>query len=102
MDTNTGESPGYQSQSLWPRNSPSEEVRGHWVPTGAELMERWTDGWIKFFKTKKTYFTYKYSLHIFLNLYSGDIFLIQSGIVFQITGPLHLKANLRRIVRACI
>src|SRR6218665_1565319 len=27
--------------SLWPRNSPSEEVRGHWDPRGAEPMERW-------------------------------------------------------------
>ena len=45
MDTNTGESPGYQSQPLYPRNSPSEEVRGHWAPMGAEPMEQWMDGW---------------------------------------------------------
>src|SRR6218665_1730662 len=45
MATNTGDSPGYQSQSLEPRNSPSEEVRGHWAPTGAEPMERWMHGW---------------------------------------------------------
>ena len=36
MDTNTGES----------RNSPSEEVRGHWAPTGTEPMEQWMDGWM--------------------------------------------------------
>jgi len=29
MDSNTGGSPGYQSQSQLPGNSPSEEVRGH-------------------------------------------------------------------------
>jgi len=23
---------------------PSEEVKGHWMPTGAEPMERWMDG----------------------------------------------------------
>jgi len=34
MDTNTGSSPGYQSQSQQPENSPSEEVMGHWTPTG--------------------------------------------------------------------
>src|SRR6218665_795997 len=27
IDINTGGSPGYQRQSLWPGNSPSEEVR---------------------------------------------------------------------------
>ena len=27
-------SPGYLSQSQYPGNSPSEEVRGHWKPTG--------------------------------------------------------------------
>ena len=26
-------------------NSPSEEVRGQWTPTGAEPMEQWMDGW---------------------------------------------------------
>ena len=30
MDTNTGSGPGYQSQSQYPGNSPSGEVRGHW------------------------------------------------------------------------
>ena len=45
MDTNTGESPRYQSQSVETRNSHSEEVRGHWAPTGAEPMERLMDGW---------------------------------------------------------
>ncbi len=44
MDTNTGGSPGYQSQSQQPGNSPSEEVRGHWTPTGAEPMDQWMDG----------------------------------------------------------
>jgi len=34
MDTNTGGSPGYLSQSQWPGNSPSEEVIGKWTPTG--------------------------------------------------------------------
>jgi len=43
MDTNTGKSPGYQSQSQLPGNLPSEEVRGHWTPTGAETMEQWMD-----------------------------------------------------------
>ena len=45
MDTNTGQSPGYKAQSLWPRNSPNEEVRGYGAPTGAEPMEQWMDGW---------------------------------------------------------
>jgi len=40
MDTNTGESPGHQTQSQLPRNSLSEEVKGHWTPKGAEPMER--------------------------------------------------------------
>ena len=35
MDTNTGESPGHQSQSQL-GNSPSEEEMGHWTPTGIE------------------------------------------------------------------
>src|SRR6218665_3315464 len=26
-------------------NSPSEEVRGHWTPTGAEPMEQWMGEW---------------------------------------------------------
>jgi len=34
MDTNMGESTGYQSQSQLPGNSPSEEVRGHWTSDG--------------------------------------------------------------------
>ena len=28
-----------------PRNSPIEEVRGHWAPMGAEPMGQWMDGW---------------------------------------------------------
>ena len=36
MDTNTGESPGHQSQSQQLGNSPSEEEMGHWTPTGVE------------------------------------------------------------------
>jgi len=36
MDTNTGESPGHQSQSQKLGNSPSEEEMGHWTPTGVE------------------------------------------------------------------
>ena len=44
MDTNTGGSPGYQSQSQEPRNSPSEEVRGHWTSTGTEPMHGSMDG----------------------------------------------------------
>ena len=36
MDTNTGESPGHQSQSLQLENSPSEEEMVHWIPTGVE------------------------------------------------------------------
>ena len=36
MDTNTGESPGHQSQSQQLENSPSEEEMGHWTPTGVE------------------------------------------------------------------
>ena len=36
MDTNTGESPGHQSQSQQLGNSPSEEEMGHWTPTGIE------------------------------------------------------------------
>ena len=36
MDTNTGESPGCQSQSQQLGNSPSEEEMGHWTPTGIE------------------------------------------------------------------
>ena len=36
MDTNTGESPGHQSQSQQLGNSPSDEEMGHWTPTGAE------------------------------------------------------------------
>ena len=27
-----------------PGNSPSEEVKGHWTPMGAEPMEQWMDG----------------------------------------------------------
>ena len=46
MDTNTGESPGHQSQSKYLGNSPSEEEMGHWTPTGAESMVRWMDGWM--------------------------------------------------------
>src|SRR6218665_1002730 len=38
MDTNTGESPGHQSQSQQLRNSPSEEEMGHWTPTGIKPM----------------------------------------------------------------
>ena len=36
MDTNTGESPGHQSQSQQLGNSPREEEMGHWTPTGVE------------------------------------------------------------------
>ena len=36
MDTNTGESPGHQSQSQKLGNSPSEEEMGHWALTGVE------------------------------------------------------------------
>ena len=36
MDTNTGESPGHQSQSHYLENSPSEEEMGYWTPTGVE------------------------------------------------------------------
>ena len=36
MDTNTGESPGHQSQSQQLGNSPSEKEMGHWTPTGIE------------------------------------------------------------------
>src|SRR6218665_2643714 len=36
MDTNTGESPGHQSQSQQLGNSPSEEEMRHWTPTGIE------------------------------------------------------------------
>src|SRR6218665_641977 len=36
MDTNTGESPGHQSQSQKLGNSPSEEEMGHWTLTGVE------------------------------------------------------------------
>ena len=36
MDTNTGESPGHQSQSQQLGNSPSEEEMGHWTLTGIE------------------------------------------------------------------
>ena len=36
MDTNTGESPGHQSQSQQLGNSPSEEEMGHWTPMGVE------------------------------------------------------------------
>ena len=28
------------------RPSPSEEVRGHWTPTGTEPMDQWMDGFI--------------------------------------------------------
>ena len=38
MDTNTGESPGHQSQSQQLGNSPSEEEMVHWTPTGIEPM----------------------------------------------------------------
>jgi len=34
MDTNTCGSPGHLSQSQQPGNSPSEEVRTKWTPTG--------------------------------------------------------------------
>jgi len=34
MDTYTGGSPVYLSQSQLPGNSPSEEVIGHWTPMG--------------------------------------------------------------------
>ena len=36
MDTNTGESPGHQSQSQQLGNLSSEEEMGHWTPTGVE------------------------------------------------------------------
>src|SRR6218665_3821884 len=36
MDTNTGESPGHQSQSQKLGNSSSEEEMGHWTLTGVE------------------------------------------------------------------
>ena len=36
MDTNTGESPGHQSQSQQLGNSPIEEEMGHQTPTGVE------------------------------------------------------------------
>src|SRR6218665_3401956 len=36
MDTNTGESPGHQSQSQYLENSPSVEEMRHWTPTGVE------------------------------------------------------------------
>ena len=36
MDTNTGESPGHQSQSQQLENSSSEVEMGHWTPTGVE------------------------------------------------------------------
>ena len=36
MDTNTGESPGHQSQSQYVGKSPNEEEMGHWTPTGIE------------------------------------------------------------------
>ena len=39
MDTNTGESPGHQSQSQQLGNSPSEEETGHWTPMGIEPMD---------------------------------------------------------------
>src|SRR6218665_2662587 len=39
MDTNTGESPGHQSQSQKLGNSPSEEEMGHWTPTGVESKD---------------------------------------------------------------
>jgi len=41
-DTNTGGSPPEPAQL--PRNSPSEEVRRHWTPTGAEPTVQWMDG----------------------------------------------------------
>jgi len=45
MDTNTDDSPGYQSQP----NSLEPHLMGkwYWTPTGAEPMERWTDGWME-------------------------------------------------------
>ena len=36
MNTNTGESPGHQSQSQQLGNSLSEEEMEHWTPTGVE------------------------------------------------------------------
>ena len=39
MDTNTGESPGHQSQSQQLGNSPSEEAMGYWTPTGIGPMD---------------------------------------------------------------
>ena len=41
METNPGDNPGYQSQPN--RNSPGEEVRGHWTPTDVEPMEQWME-----------------------------------------------------------
>jgi len=32
----------------WPRNSPSEEVRGNWTHTDAEPMGQWMDGWMEY------------------------------------------------------
>jgi len=26
-------------------DSPSEEMREHWTPTGVEPMDQWIDGW---------------------------------------------------------
>ena len=43
MDTNTGEGPGYHSQS---HSLETHLVRGHWTPTGAEPMDQWMDGWM--------------------------------------------------------
>ena len=62
MDTNTGESPGYQSQSQEPRNSPGEEVRGLWAPTGDEPMEQRMKGEIIILLRKQTLF---YTIHYF-------------------------------------
>ena len=51
MDTNTGESPGYQSQSQQLGNSPSEEEMGHWTPTGIKPKDNDDDDQSKSFAT---------------------------------------------------
>ena len=45
MDTNTGESPGHQSQSQQLGNSPSVKEMGYWTPTGIEPTDYDDDEW---------------------------------------------------------
>ena len=59
MDTNTGESPGHQSQSQRLGNSPSEEEMGYWTNTGIEPKVYDDD--------EDTVYLYKHTVYLYKN-----------------------------------